>query len=446
MKILKYILSAAILISAVSCKKFLDVEPRSSVSDEVTIVDGPSAKTALNGVYNALASSDYYGTSFQSLGYLNGDNIKWTGSQGYLNQFILHDVRSDNQALTSVWSAIFQTINRANHVIEKVPTVTGLTDAEKNRIIGEAYFIRALSYFDLARTWGGVQISLTPTTSAGDKNGLIKSTQVQTYAQVLNDLKAAEPLLPETVDRYHATKKTVWALRARYHLYQKEWADAEIYAAKVISDASNYQLLAPFSAFFANNARGTKESVFELYYSATSTNGHRNSWQPGENGGTRQWAPNDAFVALVNDPLIGGNRNVLVAKTGSGLWYGNLYYRSPATDPTYVIRTAELYLIRAEARAQLNNLSTVNGAASDLNAVRARAGLLPTTADTQNAILLAIENERKIEFAEEPHRWFDLVRTGRANEVLGITDANKLLMPIPLNQVSANNPQNPGYN
>jgi len=121
-----------------------------------------------------------------------------------------------------------------------------------------------------------------------------------------------------------------------------------------------------------------------------------------------------------------------------------MYYRSPATDPTFVIRIAELYLIRAEARAQTGALT---GALADLNAIRERAGIAKSTAATADQLLLAIENERRIEFALEPHRWFDLVRTGRADEVLNVTDANRLLLPVPAEQLLIDKAlkQNPGY-
>jgi hypothetical protein len=265
---------------------------------------------------------------------------------------------------------------------------------------------------------------------------------------VISDLNAADSLLPlpATQNPVRANRETAWALKARYYLYRQNWAQAENYASQVIADTKNYSLLNPYPSFFQPaSAVATKESVFELSYSATYTNAHRGYWQPPANGGTRQWAPNDAFVALVNNPLVGGNRSALVARTSAGLWYGNLYYRSPATDPAYVIRIAELYLIRAEARAQQNKLGD---ALADLNAIRTRAGLAASTAATQSDILLAIEAERRIEFAFEPHRWFDLVRTGRAAAVLGVTDPNKYVFPIPVVEVGlskGNLPQNPGY-
>jgi hypothetical protein len=430
----KYILLILSFSLLVSCKKFLQVDPVDSVSDEQTIVDKTSAETATRGLYRSLSADGYYGVTFQAIGYLSGDNVQWTGSQSIVQQFISHNVRADNAYIASSWTSIYATINRANHITAKVPEVNDplFTQTLRDQLVGEAFFVRALAYFDLARAWGGVQITLEPTASANDKNGIERSTLAQTYAQVLNDLTTAEPLLPETTNRYRATKKTVWALRARYHLYQKEWAKAEEYATKVINDATNYKLQKPYSSFFANNAVATSESVFELSYSATYTNGHRSQWQPPVNGGTRQWAPADNLITQLNDPSIGGNRNSLIAKTSAGLWYGNLYYRSPATDPAYIIRIAELYLIRAEARAQQDKLTD---ALSDLNAVRDRAGLTNSTSTTKDAILLAIENERKLEFAFEPHRWFDLVRTGRAAAVLGVTDVNKQLLPIPAGEV-----------
>lgn len=448
MKRIHYLLALSLSLTALtSCDSFLDVEPKASISDEQTIYDKTSAETALRGVYNALANANYYGTSFQSIGYLSGDNIQWTGSQSQVQEFINHKVNAENATISSAWIAIYATINRANQVIAKVPAVTDptLTDALKNPIVGEAYFIRALAYFDLARTWGGVPLITKPTATPSDNSGIKRSTQAETYAQVLKDLDAAEPLLAETVNRYHATRKTVWALKSRYYLYQKDWAKAEEYASKVISDAANYKLLTPYNAFFANNVRGTQESVFEIFYNGTSEiNDHRGQWQPQTNGGTRQWAPNDAFVALVNDPAKGGSRSALVAKDNQSRWYGNLYYRSPGSDPSYVIRIAELYLIRAEARTQQDKLAD---AATDLNAIRTRAGLSASAATTKDDILLAIENERKIEFALEPHRWFDLVRTGRAATVLSITDPNRYLMPIPSTQLQTDKAleQNPGY-
>ncbi|PUZ30192.1 RagB/SusD domain-containing protein [Chitinophaga costaii] len=436
-----------LVLALTACQKFLDVSPKDDVSDEQTITDKASAETAIRGMYRSLADNGYYGSSFQSNSYLQGDNLDWTDSRTVSLQFLQHNVRPDNDEVQTVWTAIYETVNRANYAIAKIPGVQDplFPQSERDQLLGEAYFVRALAYFDLGRTWGGVQLVLEPTESIAASKDLTRSSQADTYAQVLKDLEAAEPLLPLTTNRVRATRKTVWALRARLHLYRGEWAAANEYADKLTTDITNYPLQSPYNSFFANNAVGTPESVLETSYSANNTNAHRSQWQPPANGGTRRWAPNAAFLALVNDPAIGGNRSAMVAQTAQGQWYGNMYYRSPATDPAYVIRIAELFLISAEAQAQLNNLDS---ARINLNAVRNRAGLAPTTATTQQNILLAIENERRLEFAFEPHRWYDLVRTGRAAAVTGVTDVNKYVLPIPIQELSVDKSlvQNPGYN
>ena len=433
-----------------SCHKFLDVKPKISISDDLTITDASSANTAVRGIYNALESNDYYGYTFQTLGFFSGDNIQYVGSQTVNQQLTNHAVISDLAALSTSWLAIYNTINRANNVLAKVPAIAsgaGFPDSVKGQLLGEAYFLRALAYFDLARTWGGVQLILKPTVSASDLQAVKRSSLADTYAQVLSDLKAAEPLLPLTTNRIRATRKTVWAVLARYYLYQKDWTNADTYATKLITD-NNYTLLKPYNSFFANNAANTKESVFELYYNTTVTNQQASQWQPSTNGGVGWIKPTDAVVALLNDVTIGGSRSTLVQKVvssnGTVNWYGNLYYRTVGTDPAFLIRIAELYLIRAEARAQNEDYT---GANADLNAIRSRASLDPVDIQDKDALLLAIENENRVEFAFEDHRWYDLVRTGRAGTVLGITDSRKFLLPIPYAQlaVDTNLEQNGSY-
>lgn len=449
MKKSTYLILGVIAVAAASCKKYLDVTPRDQVLDTQTIFDGNSAQTAVRGIYNELESNDYYGYTFQTLGFFSGDNIKYVGSQTVNQQLTNHAVSSDLAALNTSWAAIYNVINRSNNVLAKVPglaTSATFADSTKNHLLGEAYFLRALAYFDLARTWGGVQIVLTPTASATDIPNVKRSSIADTYAQVLKDLTQAEALLPNGTNRIRATVKTAYALHARYALYQKDWATAIAYASKLIAD-KNYALVTPYSAFFANSAANTSESVFELYYNTTVTNQEASQWEPSTKGGVGWIQPTSGIVTLLLDPTIGGNRSALiqtVVSQGVTSYYGNLYYRTAGTDPAFLIRIAELYLIRAEAEAETNDLT---GAAADLNIIRARAGVAAATATTQSDLLLAIENENRVEFAFEDHRWYDLVRTGRAQTVLGITDANKLLLPVPYSQlqVDPNLTQNPGY-
>ena len=458
MKIFKHILLLVLTISALSsCEKFLEKEPLNAVSDEAPITDKTSSETALRGVYRQLASANYYGETYVTLGYFPSGDLKNLTTGGGAN-LVNVNFRSDEVLFNSAWTAIYNTINRANHVIAKVPAVQDplLTTALKNQYVGEAKFIRALAYFDLARAWGGVQLFLEPTTSLTNRPAIKRSTLEQTYDQVLADLTDAEQLLPDGLNRIRATKRTVWALRARLHLYRKQWDKAEEYASKLISLSTDYTLVKPFKAWFADNVIGSAESIFELQYSAINPSAIRAQMQHPTNGGTYRYAPNDKFVQLLNDPLVSGGRSALISSVtqgGTTIWFGNLYYRSNATDPAYVLRIAEMYLIRAEARAQQDKLTGVDGAISDLNKVRERADILPTTALGKEDILQAIENERRIEFAFEAHRWFDLTRTGRAKAVLEALDPNtkvsdhELVFPIPIVQLQLdpNLDPNPHY-
>src|SRR5690606_6685988 len=449
MKSIYFSLLIATCLILGSCKDFLDIEPRSSVSDETTIIDQVSAQTALNGVYNALGASGYYAVSFPMIGYTSGDNVVYIGTLRYNGQFSQHNVLADNQTILNFWRAAYKTINQANHVIEKVAALSSevIPDEEKARITGEAYFVRALAYFDVVRVYGTVPIVLTPTGSASDKAGIRRSPAAEVYDQVLDDLTRAESLLPDNVNRVRATKKTAQALLSRYYLYQGNWEKTIEYASEIISDQANYELVYPYSAWFANDVVQTRESIFEIAYSILFLNNNRGDWQPATRGGGRRIVPTDEYIALANDPTTGGGRKDLLEITPAG-WHGNLYYRSPATDPSYILRVAEIYLNRAEAYAHLDGSTNITLALADLNAVRNRADLPDLSLLTKEDVLLAIENERRLEFGLEPHRWFDLVRTGRAQEVLKITDVNKLLLPVPIEEIIIDNalePQNPGY-
>lgn len=448
MRLSIYLLAGISLLTA-SCKKFLDVQPEQQVDASEAITNPGSAETAVNGLYNLLGNDSYYGSNFQALSYLSGGDIQWTGSQSAPQQIANRQLSADNGNVASSWAAIYRTILSANYIIDAIPKLSDplFVQAKKDQLTGEAYFVRALSYFDLARGWGGAQLILTPTRLPGDHTGIKRSSLTETYQQVLSDLNKAADLLPPTTNRNRATRKTAWALKARYFLYQQQWDSAEVYAGRIIDDAANYQLLKPYSAFFSGNAVATAESVFEIGYSVSFKNGHYNWWLPPALGGRREWAPNTQLVGLLNDPAVGGNRNALIGQTvpPGNLWYGRLYYRTPTgTDPAYLIRIAELYLIRAEARVRNGKLAE---ALEDLNAIRDRAGIAPSSAGTKEAILLAIEQERRLEFAFEGDRWFDLVRTGRVVAVLGVTDSNRHVFPIPADELLADKDldPNPGY-
>ena len=436
----------AIGLSFTACENYLSESPSNAIPSESAITDAGTARAAIIGAYDAVQG--YYASNYPTLGTITADNVIFNGT---LNQYLQLDqnaIPTDNAITVPAYQGIYKAINSANAVIATVGTIKDplLIETEKNKILGEAYFIRALGYFDLARGWGGVQIQLKPTSDLSTLKGVKRSTLSATYDQVLADLVQAETLLPEdATTRNRAQKSTVRALRARLHLYREQWVDAESYSTQVIANTTKYALVKPYKTFFTSPFLSA-ESVFELTFSSNDKNSFWNLWYPSSFGGQFTLKPSNPLVAKLNDATVGGARNTLIAGTGTSV-YGVLYNTiSSSTDPSYVIRLAELYLIRAEARAK-KATPDLTGAIGDLNLVRARADVPAFTGSTQAEVIQAIEDENSLEFAFESHRWFDLVRTKRVGDVLGVTNTNFWLFPLPYSDILSDPDvtQNPGY-
>jgi len=439
-----------IAVALIGCNKFLEVEPKESISDELAITDKTSLNTAVRGLYRTLADNGYYGEGYVNLGFVPSGEITYNVFNNVSNL----NFRPDDAAFVDTWAAIYATINIANHIIQKAPQVqdVNLTDIERNTIVGEAHFVRALAYFDLARGWGGVPLKLEPTTSLVSNEQIARSSREEVYAFVRQELDLAESLLPEEVNRVRATKYTVWALRARLDLYTKNWDEAIDYATKVIGLTDAYKLVKPFSAWFSNGAVQTPESIFELAHSAQNPSGLRTRMSLLSNGGEYRYAPSEPVVKTLQHPATGGDRVALLdsaTQSGVKLYAGALYYRSPATDPSYVLRIAEQYLIRAEAKAEIDDAA---GALSDLNQVRERAGLQALTTQSIDVLKDAVLEERRLEFLWEAQRYFDLARTGKLKEKIEALKPNLTitehlnLFPIPIDEVNLGGlKQNPGY-
>lgn len=434
----------------VSCKNFLEVEPKEAIDEKLAITNAASLQTAIRGAYRALGDNSYYGEGYVNLGFVPGGDVIYNVADNLSNL----NFRADVGDFGNVWLGIYNTINITNNIIQAVPTIqdVNLSDEQRNQVLGEAHFIRALAYFDLARGWGGVPIKQVPTTDVGEDLGIARSTLEDTYAFVLEELNRSEELLPETVNRIRATKYTVWALKARFFLYNQRWSEAEAYASKVLDLSSQYQLTKPFSSWFLNGVVQTTESIFELAYSAQNPSGLRTRMSLLSRGGEYRYRPGDAVVNTLRSPQTGGARVALLDSATQGgvkQYAGALYYRSPATDPSYVLRLAEQYLIRAEARVHIGAL---DAAVADINAVRSRANLPATTAIGEDSLLEDILEERRLEFLWEAHRYFDLTRTGKLKEKIEELKPNLNiqshlnLFPIPIDEVILGGlTQNPNY-
>jgi hypothetical protein len=427
------------------CKKVLDTQSELYIDQSLSIVDKRSAQAALTGAYNALSQNTYQGNTFRYITNLLSDNIKWVGNTPTNREFDVYGVFATNTRVQELWTAIYKTVNIANNIIDKVPAVNDVTfdQTQRNTERGEAFFLRALSYFDLVRLWRNVPIVTQATKTVSDNKDITNSTGEEVYQSIENDLDSAEALLPATINRNRANQYTARALKARLYLYQENWKKADDYATQVINDSADFKLTNPYSQFYA--AKNSTESIFEVDYTINNKNSYASNWfQNPTSGGKKEFLPTDDLVALLKDPNIGGSRLALIF-TVSGITYGNMNFKiATGEDQSYVLRLAEMYLIRAEAKAEQLKL---DDGLKDLNVIRNRANVSAIAAvSTKDELIDKILLERRVELAYESHRWFDLIRKGKAQQVLGISDANKLLLPLPKQEVLiANLTQNKGY-
>lgn len=435
MKKIQYILLTALSLSTVSCSDFLDQKPDNYISDAAVIQTLSSAKVALNGAYHDLASTSYYGGVYFDAGVnLAADNVTWTGSLNYYYDFDTHQYSAENQLLSYAWYAIYATVNQTNQVIDKVTVLNDGSESERRRIIAEATVIRSLAFFDLARTWGNIPVVKQATSSPTQFDGVKQTKAKDVYRLVVDDVLAIYNDLSELSDRVHVTRSAADAFLARVYLYLEQWDKAEQYASKVI-DNGNYTL-GTIRDLIDN--KETAESIWELAYSSSFTNQQSTYWRSPDQGGRHEWGPSKELVQLLADPTVGGDRKAFYQDFSSAqvpdYFVGTLYHRSTLDDDVIIFRLAEQYLIRAEARANQQNVS---GALSDLNIIRRRANVseIVDVASTQELLNL-IADERRVELALEPHRWFDLIRTGKAESVLGIK-TYQTLFPIPYNDIQA---------
>ena len=442
------LLSVTLLLS---CEKFLEVKPTDALLADNAVSDAKTARALVNSGYTALKA--YHIRSGLNLAILPGDNVFFAGSQSQHIELDNHAFTVTNSAIVSAYAANYTLINTANWAITEIPKVQddAFLEGEQDKLVGEAYFFRASAYFNLVRSWGGVQLQLHPTTDLESLGDIPRSSAADTYAQIFSDLQLAESLLPtdEPVTRNKVQRTVVQAFRAKVALYAGDFETAEAMASTVI-DQTGYKLLEDYSEFFQTPFL-TAESIFELSATSTNPGTNPNLWLPasGTPRGSYEFRPTTEIVSLLNDPDKGGSRKDLLQTREDDVYVGLYHTVTPNINPAYLIRVADLYLIRAEARLRKASPDFV-GAVADLNRVRARAGaaLYPAGETDAGELLHAIWDERRLEFAFESDRWYDLVRTEQAGDVLGI-DRDFWLFPIPQTDLLAdpalNKTNNPGY-
>lgn len=448
----------------------LDQEPQSQISTEAAFATPNSAQGTVNGMYNVL--QDVYSWRVQLLPDVISDVSQQIDTWDALINLDEFSVTPDNSEIEDFYAILYKVVDISNSIIANVSNVPGLSDALKNDYMGQAYAARGIAYFNLARFWGGipgvygtlgVPIRTEPSIGINESSYAARATLDETYAQARQDLEAGLNLMPEThsgIDlRAKLAKPAARAMLARLHLYLKEYDKAADYATQVIGDA-NYSLVKPYSDIFTK--KNTEESIWELQYTVTDNSGLYNWYFPASAGARGGTALHNAFYADISaDPQDSRYKMTAARETTSKktVYYPTKWATPNDDNNVQAIRIAEMYLIRAEARI-LGTTVDIAGAQADIDAIRDRAGLGPTTAATVPDLMDEIMDQRKKEFFAEGHRWFDLIRTGRAlttltglvrsegSSVYSLSNLNQTVFPFPnkTRQVNPNLVQNDAYN
>jgi hypothetical protein len=449
-----------------SCKKLVSIDqPISSITSEGVFNSDETANSAVTGIYSKLINTYTDGVMIGSGSVtihtgLASDELAQAGvgagAGSQTLQFYTNELLSNNIILHfQLWGSGYFSIFQINSCIEGLQNSKNLTPGIKNQLTGECKFLRAFINFYLTNMWGDVPLPLTA--DWNKTNLLFRSSKEDVYKQIVSDLLEAKNLLNSSYSlsgnqKIRADKYAASALLARVYLYNQEWANAENEASLVINSGL-YSLNTNLNDVFLKNSTeailqfqpsnavlpfAVIEQFFitrqpEFYY---LTNNLANAFEFSDRRKT-DWTDT---VLLSGTPVLYPYKYKIRQGTTGSL-------------PEYymVLRLAEQYLIRSEARAKQNKVTESSG---DLNIVRNRAGLNPVTITDVQTLLLAIEKERRLElFAEWGHRWFDLIRTGRANTILSNIKGNTWqvtdqLYPIPISEIKKNPnlTQNPGYN
>ena len=490
-----------LIIILASCEtNFLDRSPIIGITQDNYYQTEEDAIAAVNSAYAALQFELSPAGHFRWFwGDIMSDDSEKGGSgdNDVFELLLLETFQGpvNTDMLESEWSACYEGIYRANTVLEYIPPME-ISEATKNQVVAEAKFIRAWFYYNLVTIFGDVP-KVDRLLSASEYN-MPRSSKTEIWDLIVQDLTEAAAVLPlksgyPASDLGRITKGAAQALLTKAYLWQENWSAAEATAQEIIN-SNEYQLTPNYADIFTTGGENNMESVFEIQYmNASGGNWGKNNANEGTFTNVFQ-RPRGAFEGYgfniptqdfvdeffaegFEDPRLSstvfrvgdqmGDRGVFT-KDATGMphdFYPKKYFSSkgeeaPFGDPNpnggsndRVIRYADVLLMHAEAAAKNGNEAA---AKNSLNEVRARANAsgsatVPNITASGQALIDAIYRERRIELGLEGHRFFDLVRTGRAASVLGslgYVEGTHNVFPIPQSQIQATNgaiTQNPGY-
>jgi hypothetical protein len=475
----------ALLIGLFSCKKFLTVDPPYTQDAENYFKTPEDYERALVGAYDLLQ------TSFMSLwiGEIASDNAIAGGesandSQG-LHQIDEMTHGGVNNDLRSVFRWNYVGISRANFILENKDNIDF---PRKDHVLAEAKFLRAYYYFELVKMFGDVPLVIDKRLGIEEVRTIDRSPKAEVYAQIEKDLQEAFPVLnPVASQKGRATRGAALALLGKAYVYQNKWSEAAQTLDEVINSGL-YSLHPSYAELFDVVHENNNETVFDIQYSgleggsygclvclegnaAPGFQGIRQYNGPVYGDGNSYNLPTkdlydffpagdprrgvtildiEAFIAAQPNP---GAITYAIGAGGHTGYYNNKYIKRqseiglPDNDLTSpvnyrVIRYADVLLMAAEANYHLGNTAI---AQTYVNQIRSRASIPGASVNSLDKIY----NERRFELSGEGHRFFDLVRTGKAAlEIPGFIPGKHEVFPIPQVEIDLAGgrwPQNPGY-
>lgn len=461
----------------VSCKKFLTETPYSLLSTNNFYQTAADAEVAVNGIYSPLTAQTYYGRTSWTVSENSGD-LLMVPSNSSSDRITLgnYTETSSNGEVANWWTNIYGMINKANDVIAHVPGIS-MDTATRNDLMGNAYFLRALGYFELVRSFGAVPLLITPTTATSNLFPA-KATVPSIYNQIISDLQYAEAncllesQIPSTY-KGRASSGAASTMLAKVYLTRAatsnavstDYTNALAECNKVIN-SNQYMLLPKFSSIFdwTNKFPATPENIFSVQFGDPPSVGNiiirmLTSAKTTPAGSASFYVPPTFPGTFIAADSIRKNftmTNIDKAANGSTSVDANWFYTKFSSDPTWtaqnnnsqanwiITRYADVLLMQSEALHFINNNdpNQFNG----INLVRARAGLTGayqlSFANTPGPddFITALVNERAWELCMEGHRRWDLIRLGRLQANLlsgkGVTVSSPdPLIPIPYAQV-----------
>ena len=444
----KYILIAlANLFLLSSCSDFLEELPYGTVTPETFYKTESDAIMAGTSCYTQMTDpTSFWAAGLDAVGDIQSDDI-----MPYLGWTLLmntHQFDGNHETVQGVWKAAYKGISRCNTCIDNVSPME-IRDEIKSEVLGQAHFIRDYWYFRLVRLYGGVPLITKEYTSLDDLYPPRASVQ-EVYDLIISDLEFAVKNLPvewSDAESGRITQGAAMSYLSLVYLNLKEWDKAEQWAAKVmlLEDQGIYQLLEDFASIHLETNENNKESILELQYSTE----HKKNWRPVymsprnvnmardasygwvqcSESIVNEYEPEDkrftaTFFSDGEKFTLGLNEFVYKAEmaapggTGHCIKKGNIYYGEPRIIGinTIIMRYAEVILFRAEA---LNEMGRTNEAIPLLKRIRDRAGLETNSTYSQDEMRKAIRHERRVEFAFEDIRGWDIIRWGIQEETLG---------------------------